>query len=72
MKIKKINSQNRRDFYADMQCEHCDHIEKNVPGYDDKHFHETVIPEMKCKNCNKTSGEYYRPITTKYPEGVQV
>lgn len=44
MKIKKILSQNRRDFRAIYECEHCGNIEK-----DD-----------------------YRPLTTKYPEGMQV
>ena len=72
MKIKKINSQNRRDFYADMECEHCGHIEKNVSGYDDAYFHENVIPKMKCKKCNKKANENYRPLATKYPEGFQI
>ena len=72
MKIKKINSQSRRDFWADMECEHCGHIEKNVSGYDDAFFHQNVIPEMKCKQCGKKASEDYRPLTTKYPEGMQV
>ena len=72
MKIKKINSQSRRDFYADMECEHCGNIEKGVSGYDDANFHQIVIPKMKCKKCEKTSGEDYRPLATKHPEGMQV
>jgi len=68
MKIKKINSQSRRDFWADMECEHCGNIEKGVSGYDDAFFHSNVIPKMKCKKCDKTSGDDYRPLTTKYPE----
>ncbi|HKJ34276.1 MAG TPA: hypothetical protein VJ945_01410 [Flavobacteriaceae bacterium] len=72
MKIKKINSQSRRDFWADMECEHCGHIEKNVSGYDDANFHQNVIPKMECKECGKTSGDDYRPLTTKYPEGMQL
>ena len=72
MKIKKINSQSRRDFWADYECEHCGHVEKNKSGYDDANFHNNVIPKMKCPECGKTSGEGYRPLTTKYPEGMQV
>lgn len=66
MKIQKINSQNRRDFYADMVCEHCNNIEKNVSGYDDTYFHSNVIPKMKCKKCGKIASDNYRPMTTKY------
>lgn len=68
MKIKQINRQNRRDFYADYECEHCGNIEKDSYGYDDANFHQNVIPAMKCKQCGKTAGEGYRPLTTKYPE----
>lgn len=71
MKIKKINSQHRRDFYADYECEHCGHIEKNQSGYDDSYFHENVIPNMTCKSCGKKAGDEYRPLTTKYPDGMQ-
>jgi len=73
MKIKKINSQTRRDFYADYECEHCGFIEKNKAGYDDDNFHRNVIPAMKCPSCGKTANkEDYRPLTTKYPEGMTV
>jgi len=68
MKIKKINSQYRRDFYADMECEHCGNVEKDVSGYDDANFHQNVIPNMKCKKCGKIAGDDYRPLTTKYGE----
>ena len=66
MKIQKINSQSRRDFWADMVCEHCGHVEKNQSGYDDDYFHRDVIPQMKCKQCGKKSPEDYRPMGTKY------
>lgn len=72
MKIKQIISQHRRDFRADYECEHCGHIEKNLGGYDDANFHQNVIPKMKCKQCGKTAGDNYRPLATKYPEGMQV
>lgn len=71
MKIKTITSQNRRDFHAIYECEHCGHTEEGS-GYDDAYFHQHVIPDMECKSCGKKAGGAYRPLTTKYPEGVQV
>ena len=68
MKIKKITSQHRRDFYADYECEGCGNIEKGS-GYDDRHFHDNVIPNMPCEKCGKSrkdlgiSGEFTQ---TKY------
>lgn len=75
MKIKRVLSQHRRDFYADYECESCGHIELNQSGYDDANFHNNVIPDMKCKVCGKTARdatEEYRPLETKYPDGMQV
>jgi hypothetical protein len=71
MKIQKIESQIRRDFYAIYECEHCGHTERGR-GYDDDNFHRNVVPEMKCKNCGKTAAEDYRPMDTKYPEDAVV
>lgn len=68
MKIQKITSQNRRDFYATMECEHCGNIEEKVSGYDDAFFHANLIPAMKCKKCGKAADKDYRPLTTKYPD----
>lgn len=68
MKIQKITSQNRRDFSAIMECEHCGNTENNNSGYDDAFYHANVIPSMKCGGCGKTSGDDYRPLTTKYGE----
>jgi len=71
MKIKKITRQNRRDFSAIMICEFCNHESENKYGYDDDHYHNVVIPEMKCKSCGKASGKP-TPTKTKYPQGMQV
>ncbi len=71
MKIKTIKSQNRRDFWAIYECEHCG-TTREGSGYDDANFHENVIPVMKCESCGKTAGDNYRPLTTKYPEGFQI
>lgn len=68
MKIKQIISQNRRDFRADYECEHCGNI-ANMPGYDDSNFHQNVIPKMKCPACGKVADSTYRALTTKYPDG---
>ena len=72
MKIKKITSQHRRDFSAIMECEHCGNEEINRYGYDDANYHQNVIPAMKCKECGKTASDDYRPLATKYPEGMQL
>ena len=71
MKIKKITSQNRRDFHADYECEHCGHVREGH-GYDDANFHQNVIPLMECSECGLTAGDEYRARSTKYPEGMQV
>jgi len=51
MKIEKITSQHRRDFKADMICEGCGARAKLTRGYDDRYFHDEVIPNMKCEVC---------------------
>ena len=68
MKIKKITAQHRRDFSAIMECDHCGHEEILNSGYDDANYHQNVIPKMKCKKCDLTAGDDYRPLTTKYPQ----
>lgn len=70
MKIKKIIWQNRRDFRAIFICQYCNH-EKEMDGYDDRNFHDNVIPIFICGACGKRGGEY-TPMDTKYPEGYQV
>ena len=72
MKIKKIVSQHRRDFWAIYECEHCGHETDKSSGYDDSYFHQQVIPNMECKECGKKSDDDYKPRATKYPEGMQV
>jgi primosomal protein N' len=66
MRIKEITNQNRRDFTALMECEHCGSTEINGSGYDDAFYHKNVIPKIECKQCGKTSGEDYKPRETKY------
>ena len=71
MKIKEIFSQTRRDFNAIYECEHCGNTEYGS-GYDDAYFHKSVIPNMPCEKCGKTTPDSYRPLGTRYPEGMQV
>ena len=71
MRIKEITYQNRRDFKAVFECEHCGHTCEEW-GYDDANFHNNVIPNKVCPICGKKASDNYRPLTTKYPEGMQV
>jgi predicted RNA-binding Zn-ribbon protein involved in translation (DUF1610 family) len=66
MKIKKIISQHRRDFFAVYECEHCGYT-MNSQGYDDANFHQNVIPKITCPECGRCAPPEYRPLTTKYP-----
>ena len=66
MKIKEITQQHRRDFHAIYICEHCGHETNEEYGYDDAHFHNNVIPAMKCPKCGKKAPDNYRALTTKY------
>ena len=71
MKIQRILSQHRRDFRAVYECEHCGATQEGT-GYDDGFFHASVIPAMKCGDCGKTAADDYRPLATKYADGVEV
>ena len=57
MKIETLIDQHRRDFQADYVCEGCGHVEANKYGYDERHFHDHVIPNMKCKACGKSRND---------------
>jgi rubredoxin len=76
MKIKQIVEQHRRDFRAIYECEGCGYISKTKErGYDDRNFHDNVIPDMKCPKCGKSRNDL--GITgertgTRYPEGYQI
>jgi transposase-like protein len=68
MKINKITYQNRRDFSAIYECEDCGSQEK-MGGYDDRNFHDNVIPNFKCKKCGKSRNDLgitQEPTSTKY------
>ncbi len=65
MRIREIVSQSRRDFTAIYECEHCGYAHRGS-GYDDDNFHRNVVPAMKCPVCEKTAGDGFRPLGTKY------
>ena len=71
MRIKTIKNQHRRDFVADFECEHCGHTVER-PGYDDHNYHHNVVPSMACPSCERTAGDEYRPLETRYDEDTQV
>ena len=72
MKITKIYDRNRRDFWFDAECEHCGHVSTNNSGYDDRNFHENVVPRTECPECGKSSDEVGERPSPRYPEGMVV
>ena len=71
MRIQKIVNQDRRDFTAIYECEHCGHTVKGS-GYDDSYFHRNVIPEKECDKCHRKAAGDYRPRAPKYSEGQTI
>lgn len=77
MKLIKVLSQSRRDFKGRYQCEFCNHIEtdKGMDSYDDDYYHQNVIPNTKCKKCNKSTLSEKGTVAeykTKYPANLVV
>jgi predicted RNA-binding Zn-ribbon protein involved in translation (DUF1610 family) len=70
MKIKKIISQHRRDFWAIYICEHCGYESEKQSGYDDSYFHNNVIPKMLCPKCGKSANENYKALKPKYDDNT--
>ena len=52
MKIKEITWQHRNDFEAILKCEHCGNEQELTAGYDDSFYHNKVIPNISCNECN--------------------
>lgn len=75
MKVTKRYDQYRRDLSIDLECENCGANDTNTSAYDDTYYWTQVVPDMKCKQCEKSSNDLgIRPenIGTKYPEGMQI
>lgn len=72
MFIAEILSQHRRDIKCLFKCEHCGHTETGF-GYDDSYYHETALPDVKCKSCTKTANlATYIPRKPRYPDSVMI
>ena len=53
MIIKEMLIQDDKEFKAIFTCEFCDnHVIKR--GYNNKDFHDNIIPNVKCEKCGKT------------------
>ena len=75
MRIKNIVTQHRRDYTALMECEFCGHQEMDNGGYDDRNYHDNVIPNFKCGKCKESTMSKGGEVTytpTKYPDGMQI
>lgn len=67
MRIKKITWQSRNDFNADIECEHCGHVQHLKYGYHDANYHDNVMPAITCKKCGKNrAGDADNPN----PDGI--
>lgn len=75
MKVTKRYNQHRRDLSIELECENCGAGDIDHQAYDDTNYWVNVVPNMRCKECNKTSvelGIQPESISTKYPEGLQL
>jgi len=57
MKIKEYLNRMGNDFWASYQCEFCGAIKGSTVGYDDRYYHENVIPKMVCDKCGLSTAE---------------
>lgn len=54
MKLLEKKNQHRRDFTCVLECESCGWNQERL-GYDDRNFHDNVIPEFKCPECDEST-----------------
>jgi len=57
MKLLEKKNQHRRDFHGLYSCEGCNAQELIKNCYDDRNFHDNVMPNTACKSCKKTTNE---------------
>jgi len=72
--IKKV-WQSRRDFTGLYECEGCGYIQEYKYCYDDRNFHDNVMPRRKCPKCGKSTldlGIDIEHVPTKYPPDMIV
>lgn len=75
MKLLKIKNQSRRDFTGVYKCEGCGHEETLSGCYDDRNFHDNVMPDKKCSACKKSTKDLGVPVErveTKYSDNQLV
>jgi hypothetical protein len=74
MRLIEKTGQYRRDFWGNYECEGCGNVEE-ICGYDDRNFHDNVMPAKECSKCGKSTNdlgiEKIR-VATKYPEGMHI
>ena len=71
MRLLEKKDQNRRDFTGLYECEGCGNKEEIKGCYDDRNFHDNVMPNGKCKKCGKSTidlGRHIEKVSTKYGE----
>lgn len=69
MKLIEKKNQLRRDFTGVYECENCGNVKEYRGCYDDRNFHDNVMPKRKCDKCEKCSEDLNVPIVrvaTKY------
>lgn len=73
MKLIQTVWQHRYDFSGIAECEFCNSKQTLMNGYDDKNFHDNVIPAIKCLNCNKrTTKETLSKISDPGYQGAEL
>ncbi len=77
MLVTRRYNQYRRDLSIDLECEGCKATQTYDSAYDDRNFWDNVVPDMKCKQCGKSTidlGKYdvKGTMPTRYPEGMQL
>jgi len=51
VKIHTILNRLGNDFWAEYECEYCNHVTQSQSGYEDAHYHDNVIPAKYCPVC---------------------
>lgn len=53
MKLIAVTQQIKNLFSGILQCEFCNNHQPLVSGVDDEHYHDNVIPEIRCQKCRQ-------------------
>jgi len=77
MKLIETIAQFRRDFQGKYECEFCGHIDtdKSLDSYDDRYYHDEVIPNIECSKCGESTLSAGGSVThtdTRYSNGFQI